>query len=425
MVGGCVRDYILGIIPKDYDITTNALPDEIANVFKDYGILRHGEKYGTIGVGFENKFYEITTFRSEGSYNDNRHPGQVKFLNNLDDDLKRRDLTINAMAMDRFLKIYDPFGGKDDLKNKIIRSCGNANERIKEDALRILRAVRFANRFKFYIDEDLFDAISLNRDLLRNISKERIFSEFSSMLLDERPSYALRLMAESGVLKVLFPDLQKTVNYDQKTPYHDKTLFDHLICVMDNCPPKLHVRLAGLFHDISKPDTFSFGEDGRGHFFDHDLLGAKRAGEILRDYRASNELIKKVEILIREHMKVHSEMTDKALRRQIKRIGRENILDLYDLMYADCVCTRIDRDGSFILKRKNRILVLLDERDMQKEKFLEINGNDLLALNFKGREIGQILSDLEAEVLDNPSLNTREKLLEIVKNKYKSGDDIG
>lgn len=425
IVGGCLRDILLGIRPNDFDITTNARPSQVKEVFREYKIFDYGIKYGTITVEYRDRLYEITTFRSEGTYSDNRRPDRVLFLDSIDEDLARRDFTINAMAMDKSYNIYDPFNGIRDLKNKIIRACGDANKRIEEDALRILRAIRFATRFKFYLDEELFDAISLNRNLLKNIARERIFSEICKIITYDNPSYGFLLMEETGILDILFPSLRKTVGFDQKTPWHDRNLFDHLLCVMDNVPNDLSLRFAAIFHDIAKPLTLKIDGDGTGHFLGHDALGATMAEDILKYYKAPKALIEKVSILIKEHMKVQEVMTDKALRRQIKRVGRENILDLYELLYADCVCTRYDQDGSFILNRKKRIEELLDEKEMKKEKFLEINGYDLIELGFHGKIIGQILKYAENLVLSDTSLNKKEILLEKIKNNFISGDRNG
>lgn len=420
IVGGCVRDKLLSIEPHDYDITTSAKPNEIKNVFSDCKTILVGEEFGTVGILLNKVLYEVTTFRIDGNYINNRKPEKVIFSDNLKEDLKRRDFTINAMAMDIDGKLYDPFFGKKDLQEKIIRAVGDPNERIKEDALRMMRAIRFAGRFDFYIEENLFDAIGQNASLLKKIAPERIFDEFSKMITSEKPSYYLLLLEESGILDVIFPELKRTVGFAQFSPYHDKTLFDHLICVMDYVRPDLSLRLAALFHDISKVDTLSIGEDGRGHFYGHEILGAELVEEILKKYRLPNKTIEKVKILILDHMKVHSEMSDKALRRQIKRVGRENVLDLYDLLIADCKATRIDRDASFIINRKNRVKELLDEKEMKTEKFLEINGNDIKSLGFsEGKIIGEILRELESLVLEDPEKNNRAYLIEYIEKNYR------
>lgn len=423
IVGGCVRDKLLGQKPNDYDITTSATPQQIKDVFYDYATIAIGEKFGTIGVVLNEVLYEITTFRIDGKYLNNRKPESVTFSHNLEDDLARRDFTINAMAMDIDGNIFDPFCGKLDLENKIIRSVGNPSDRILEDGLRIMRAIRFAGRLNFYIDEDLFEAISLHRDILRNISVERIFDEFLKMLTSTNPSTYLLLMEETGVLDIIFPEIKKTVGFAQMSPFHDKTLFDHILCVVDNVPCDISIRLAALFHDVSKVDTLTIGKDGRGHFFGHEVEGAEVAKKVLRKYKVSNKIIKKVEILILDHMKVHSKMSDKALRRQIKRVGKDNILDLYSLLIADCKCTRADRDTSFIENRRDRVLNLLNEKEMKSDKFLNIDGNDIIALGYQeGKQIGDILRQLENIVLDNPKLNNKKYLIDYIKENYKIGD---
>lgn len=423
IVGGCVRDKLLGQKPNDYDITTSATPQQIKDVFYDYATISIGEKFGTIGVVLNEVLYEITTFRIDGKYLNNRKPVSVTFSHNLEDDLARRDFTINAMAMDIDGNIFDPFCGKLDLENKIIRSVGNPSDRILEDGLRIMRAIRFAGRLNFYIDEDLFEAISLHRDILRNISVERIFDEFLKMLTSTNPSTYLLLMEETGVLDIIFPEIKRTVGFAQMSPFHDKTLFDHILCVVDNVPCDISIRLAALFHDVSKVDTLTIGEDGSGHFFGHEVEGAEVAKKVLRKYKVSNKIIKKVEILILDHMKVHSKMSDKALRRQIKRVGKDNILDLYSLLIADCKCTRADRDTSFIENRRDRVLNLLNEKEMKSDKFLNIDGNDIIALGYQeGKQIGDILRQLENIVLDNPKLNNKKYLIDYIKENYKIGD---
>lgn len=419
LVGGCVRDLYLGREPEDYDIATSATPQEIKGVFQSYKMLFHGEKYGTISVRWEGMFFEITTYRIDGTYSDCRRPTQVTFTKDLTEDLSRRDFTMNAMAMNKEGEIFDPFHGLGDLSENLLVAVGEPALRIQEDALRIMRAFRFATKFSLNMEEELFEAVTLEREKLREISVERIFQEFSKLLLCDRPSFGLRMMAETGVLHLLFPELARTIGFDQKTPYHVRTLFDHLLCVVDHVPSNLAVRLAALFHDVAKVDTLSIGEDGRGHFFGHEIQGVHVVEKVLKRFHVANQLIEKVQILISDHMKVHAEMTDKALRRQIKRVGRENILDLYDLMIGDCLCTSINRDASFIQMRKERVQMLLEENIMQKEHFLSINGEDIMQLGIpQGKMVGTILKELKEIVLDDPSKNTQEILLQYVREHY-------
>ncbi|EFI41882.1 CCA tRNA nucleotidyltransferase [Peptoniphilus sp. oral taxon 386] len=418
IVGGSLRDMLLDRIPFDFDIATDAKPYEIEEIFEDYLFYSIGKKYGTITIKYKDYIVELTTFRKEGIYENHRYPTEVFFTENIEEDLKRRDFTINAMAMDGNGNIIDLYSGISDIKSRVIRTVGNADDRICEDALRILRAIRFAGTLDFKLDCDLKDAIIKNRSLLNNISKERIASEFNKILLSEMPSKSLKLMADTKVLDIIYPKLYNTVGYNQKTPYHNKTLFEHLLCVVDNVPKNFELRLAALFHDIAKPSTLSVDKNGIGHFYGHAELGAKMAEEILRENRYSNSTIKKVSTLILYHMKVHDNMTDKALRRQIRKVGAENILELYELMIADRFCTMTNRDTKFLLDRKNRITELLKE-STSKEKFLAVNGRDIMTLGFKeGKIIGEILEYITEVVLDDPSLNNREELEKIIIEKY-------
>lgn len=422
VVGGSVRDYMLFKEPHDFDIATSARPEEIEELFKEHSLSDIGKKYGTIVIRVGIYDVEITTFRLESDYEKNRKPKSVIFTDKLEEDLKRRDFTINAMAMNSKGEIIDLFNGKDDLNKKIIRTVGSAKCRIEEDALRILRAIRFAGSFDFKIEEELYSEIIKNRNLIKNLSPERIKSEIDKMLLLDIPSKSFKIMADTKVLEIVFPELYKTVDYDQMTPYHEKTLFDHILCVVDNVPKKLSIRYAALFHDIEKPKTLSIDSYGIGHFYGHDDLGAIRAEGILKEYNSSNELINSVKSLVKEHMKAPEDtMTDKALRRLIKRVGKDNVLDLLDLMIADRICTTNGRDFEFLIKRQNRIKELLNEDVIIKEKFLKIDGNDLIKLGFnEGKLIGEILSYLEEIVLDDPSLNEKEILLNVVLEKYRS-----
>lgn len=415
MVGGCVRDLLLGKEPDDYDITTNALPDEIIEVFKGYKTLSLGKRYGTITVIFEDETFEITTYRTEQGYSDSRHPDKVMFSNRIEEDLTRRDLTINAMAMDK--DIIDLHGGRDDLKNKIIRAVGNPDERFKEDALRMVRAIRFATVLDFQIEECTFNSILENSRLLKNVAPERLKPEMNKILLSDSPSRGLELLARTKALKYILEELYDCVGFEQRTKYHDKTVFEHIKCVVDSTEVNLKQRMAAMLHDVAKPKTFSLDENGQGHFYGHDEVGAEIAEKALRKFGYSKNFIKQVQTLIYEHMKVHEEMTDRALRRQIRRVGVENILDLYSLMLADRMCTIADRDMDFLLNRRDRIKQLLKE-DTVKEKFLCLNGNDIKELGYsEGRKIGEILRYLEEIVLDKPELNKKEYLIEILKNR--------
>lgn len=419
VVGGAVRDEVMGKKPHDYDLTTPLLPEEILDLFPDYTTFREGEKFGTIGVMTSEGPVEITTFRIDGDYEDGRKPEGVTFTPNLIDDLKRRDFTVNAMAYSKEEGIVDPFDGRGDLKRGILKAVGDPEERLREDALRILRAFRFSGQLNLAMEEDLLAAISAEKERLRLLSKERIADEMGKILLLEKPSKVLYAMESTGVLAILFPELMATVGYDQRNPHHDKTLFDHILCVVDHAPRKLPVRYAALFHDVEKPNTLTVDEKGVGHFFGHDEKGAETAGRILKNLKETKALQEEVGILIKEHMKVHDVMTDRALRRQIRRVGEDYILDLYDLMAADMACTYGARDISLLTERKQRIRELM-EAGVPTKRDLAVSGKDLIALGIEpGPFMGKILREMEEMLLDNPEVNDKDYWLDYAKRRYE------
>lgn len=419
VVGGAVRDEVMGKKPHDYDLTTPLLPEEILDLFPDYTTFREGEKFGTIGVMTGEGPVEITTFRIDGDYEDGRKPEEVTFTPNLIDDLKRRDFTVNAMAYSKEEGIVDPFDGRGDLKRGVLKAVGDPEERLREDALRILRAFRFSGQLNLAMEEDLLSAITSEKERLRLLSKERIADEMGKILLLEKPSKVLYAMESTGVLAILFPELMSTVGYDQRNPYHDKTLFDHILCVVDHAPRKLPVRYAALFHDVEKPNTLTVDEKGVGHFFGHDERGAETARKILKNLKETKALQEEVGILIKEHMKVHDVMTDKALRRQIRRVGEDYILDLYDLMAADMACTYGARDISLLAERKQRIRELM-KAGVPTKRDLAVSGKDLIKLGIEpGPFMGKILREMEEMLLDNPQVNDKDYWLDYAKRRQE------
>ncbi|MDO5038002.1 MAG: CCA tRNA nucleotidyltransferase [Tissierellia bacterium] len=413
LVGGSVRDSLLGLEVHDYDLATNLEPDQVEELFFNYPLYKVGKKFGTLGIVSPQGLVEVTTYREDGAYEGHRKPKEVTFSKSLEEDLRRRDFTINAMAYHPQRGLVDLFDGRGDLEKRILRTVGDPNRRFREDGLRILRGLRFMGQLDFRIDHRTQEAMKNNRDLIDYLSRERIRDEVFKILVQDKPSRVLYKMLDLGILEKILPSLMATVGFDQKTPYHDKTLFDHILCVVDRTPRKLNVRLAALFHDIEKPATLSIDQKtGRAHFFGHDSLGAQRAEEILRAYRASKKDIDSVKALISDHMKVHQEMSDRALRRQIRRVGEDNVLDLYDLMLADMACTVPGRDQTFLLERKKRIEDLLAQ-GLPDQKSLKINGRDLMDLGLEeGPQIGQVLRALEEELLDDPDKNKRDYLLD-------------
>ena len=418
VVGGCVRDILLNVEPSDFDVTTSATTDEMEELFSDCKLVTLGREYGTIGILHSGEMVEATTFRSDGAYLDGRHPSYVEFSRRLYDDLNRRDFTINAMAMDIEGNIVDEFGGLLDLQNKVIKAVGDPLERFEEDKLRMLRAVRFATTLEFEIEENTLNAIKNTAEKLHEVSVERIQMEINKILLSDTPKRGMELLLETGLLKEILPEIMRTVDYDQMSPYHHKSLFKHIICVVDRVPKKLHLRLAALFHDISKVDTLSIDEDGVGHFYGHDLLGAKVSTIVLKRLKYDNKTIEAVNLLIENHMKAHDVLSRKAVKRQINRVGENLIYDLLDLMISDVKCTREGRDVSFLEDRKLEVTDILNSSEPINEQGLKINGHDLIQIGYnEGRELGRVLGELTEIVLDDPTMNDRDKLIEIAKNR--------
>ena len=415
-VGGAVRDMILGYSINDYDITTLATPDEIRETLHMYKTIDIGGSLGTVLARTENFSVDITPFRIEGEYKNYRKPEEVIFSKDVRDDIKRRDFTINAILYNG--EFIDYVGGIEDLKNKIIRAIGDSEERIREDALRILRAVRFASKYDFEIEEGLRSAIISNVSLLKNISYERIRDEFVKILLDKNVKLGINLLKELHILDIILPEIVETYDYDQNSKYHENNLYDHIVNVVGYSPEVLEIRLAALLHDLGKPSTFSMGEDGVAHYYGHEVESSEIARNVLRRFKFSNEIIKNVRILIENHMTFQSVMTDRALRRQIRKVGSDNILNLYDLMVADRLGTMKSRSADDIFKRRDRVVELLKE-PTSKPKFLNFGGSDLIEMGFTpGPEFKKILNELTELVLDDPSLNTNEKLRQIVERNY-------
>lgn len=419
IVGGSVRDLILGKVPHDYDVTSNAKPDEIQEIFKDFKTISVGKEFGTIVVTQKEGNIEVTTYRIEGKYLDGRRPSEVKFSNKIEEDLSRRDLTINSMAYNKLQGLIDPFNGKKDLDLKIIRTVGNPKERFDEDHLRILRGVRFASQLEFKIEDESYKVFKEMSHLLSNISAERIKEELFKILLSKKPSYGIRLMNELAILDTILPELKPTVGFEQQNPYHDKNVFDHTLCVVDGVSEIIELRLAALFHDIGKPHTFTIDKKGIGHFYHHDDLGVDITKTILTRLKCSNDLIKGVLLLIDDHMTKSRDMKDKGLKRLISRVGEDRIFHLMELQKVDRMCTNPLADVDFFEDRIIDITRILDNHEAYEKNHLAIDGYDIINLGYgQGEIIGNILDYLMEKVISNPEFNTKEKLIELVNNKY-------
>ncbi len=417
VVGGCVRDALRGVDPHDWDVATSATPDEIQKVFRHSLYLN---RFGTVVVRQGDHEIEVTTYRIEADYADHRHPTAVAFTDSLHEDLSRRDFTMNAMAWRPGIggkpgELVDPFGGQRDLEARVVRAVGEPRERFAEDALRMLRAVRFATRLGFAIDPRTADAIRDSAALATNLSGERIQQEISKMLEAPKPSEAFRLLSDLGLLQVICPELE-----DAKGTPQDKAVaqnvFEHSLATLDATPADdLVLRLAGLFHDIGKPATFA-----DGHFHQHEFVGEAKARDILRRWRFDKETVTRVTHLVRNHMFWYqSEWTPSAVRRFVRKVGLENIPALFALRKADNI-------GSGARSPRMYALEALWER-VQEEiraasafslKDLAIDGNDVMAeLGIPpGPRVGRILDELFERVTDDPKLNTRERLLELTRD---------
>jgi len=417
LVGGCVRDNIIGKKPYDYDVATNATPKEIETIFRDFKIVDIGKKFGTITVVMKEGQVEVTTFRSEDKYIKGRKPMDVKYISNLIEDLKRRDFTINAIAYNPKVGFIDPFNGINDLKLRTIRCVGDPNERLREDYLRILRAVRFATQLGFTIDVQTANACAKFSSKLKDISKERIRDEFIKILLSDKPSYGIRLMKDLGILQVILPEMIPAIGFDQRNPHHDLTVFEHTLEVLDNAPKVLEVRLAALFHDIGKPYTFKLDENGIGHFYGHEKISVDITKEVLTRLHFSNDLIKNSLVLINEHMNYSKDLNKKYVKRQLQRIGYDNLNNLIDLQIADKLSKKGDKDLSYFEEKRRILREIVEEPYLRNH--LTINGDDLKALGIQeGPLLGEILDYLLEVVIENPKKNNRTDLLEIVKRKY-------
>ena len=414
IVGGCLRDILLGRKSQDIDITTDALPKEIIDVFKDsYKVIETGVKYGTVTVIIEASPIEITTFRSEQDYIDGRRPQNISFEKDIKADLSRRDFTVNAMAYNDKDGLIDLFGAKKDLEDKIIRCVGNPRQRFKEDKLRMLRAVRFATTLDFKIEDETFKAIKEYSQYLNEISIERINAELSKMLLVQRPSQAIILLKKTGLLKNILPVIDDMYGFSQQNPYHEKDLFFHTMDVLDNVRADLILRLAALFHDSGKLYTNTVDENNIGHFYGHSELSFDISRDNLKRLRYSNNIIELVALLCKKHMIDTRNITKKGIRKLISLFGKDYIYYLIELQRADSASTTLGGDDTL----KNKVDEVLAEEDIFSLKDMDIDGNDVKNLGYKGKEIGNILKYLFDKVMENPKINEKTKLLEIIKRE--------
>src|SRR3989344_528721 len=430
-VGGCARDFLLWREPKDWDIATNAKPEEIQKVFpKSF----YENKFGTVTVLADKMEIQITTYRVDEKYSDKRHPDSVKFTASLKEDLARRDFTINAMALDletynmkheteenrsfKFqassFKIIDPFGGQEDLKNKIIRAVGNPKQRFSEDALRLLRAVRFASQLNFLIDKETLEAIKEMNKEISLISGERVKDEFVKIIMSDRAADGVELLRETGILSIILPELMEGYGIGQNK-HHIYTVYEHnLRALRYSAENKLSfvVRLASLLHDVGKPRS-KRGDGPDSTFYSHDVIGAKMTEKIMRRLKFPNEEIRKISLLVRYHLFYYNvdEVTPSSVRRLIKNVGLENMDDLINVRIADRIGSGVPKAEPYKL-RHFRYIVDKVSKDPISVKMMKIDGNDVMKILdiAPGPKVGIILNALLSEVLDNPEKNNDEYL---------------
>jgi poly(A) polymerase/tRNA nucleotidyltransferase (CCA-adding enzyme) len=436
LVGGCARDLFLGRKPKDWDITTNAKPEQIQALFPK---TVYENNFGTVAVVNEQtedetlKIVEITPYRSEGSYSDGRHPDIITFGNDLKDDLRRRDFTINSIAInlsgEAIKDVIDPYEGIKDIKDKIIRTVGDPLERFSEDYLRMMRAIRLSAELDFKIDLGTLKSINNLSESIKHISIERVRDEFTKIIMSTNPKYGIESLQNSGLLKHIVPELEAGIGVEQNQA-HAFDVWEHLLRSLQHSADKnwsLEIRLSALFHDISKPKTRGFSHETHQYtFYGHELIGSRETRKILERMRFSRVTIEKVVKLVRWHMFFSDteQLTLSAVRRMINNVGRENIWDLVNLRICDRIGTGRPKENPYRL-RKYKSMIEEALRDPISAKMLAVKGEDIISSTGikAGPKIGFILHALLEDVLDDPKLNTKEFLIKKAIELAKLSDE--
>lgn len=412
-VGGCVRDVLLGRTPQDWDITTSARPQQVKKLFSH--TVDTGIQHGTVTVLYGRTGYEVTTYRIDGEYEDARHPREVTFTPDLLEDLKRRDFTINAMAYNEAHGLVDAFCGASDLKEGIVRCVGNPLDRFTEDALRMLRAVRFAAQLGFSIEEETKEAIRLKAPSIAKVSAERIQAELVKLLLSDHPQ-EIRTAYELSLTAVFLPEFDRMMETPQRNKHHQYNVGEHTVQTLCHIRADKVLRLTMLFHDVAKPQCVTTDEDGQNHFKGHPEQGEELTRKILRRLKFDNDTIRKVCKLVRYHDDRPS-ITEKSIRRAVSRIGVEQFPALFEVKRADTLAQSVYRRAEkmvYIEDYENLYYKILSENQCLQKKDLKINGQDLIALGMStGKEIGKVLDQIFEEVLEHPEWNQQEKLIEL------------
>lgn len=414
-VGGCVRDSLLGKVPHDWDICTNALPDQMKQVFLGYRVLDTGLKHGTLTVVLEKSNYEITTYRKDGDYSDHRHPDSVEFVNDLYEDLSRRDFTMNAMAANINGEIIDYFNGQHDLFSRTIVCVGDPEERFQEDALRILRAMRFSTRYGFGMERKTADAMHNKKDLLKLIAAERIGSEFVQIFNGENTRWLLEKFTD--IFEVIVPEISPAIGFQQNNPHHCYDVWEHTTRAVGEGCAELPVKLALLYHDLGKPHTYSVDENGVGHFYGHAAVSAQLAEKSMRNLRLESKLIADVVELVSSHDRV-IEPRKNVIRRCLNKFGVHQFMNLVFMQCADKSAQKLDLgQRGYEVSKVSQIFHMVQEIKQDQDCFslkdLAVNGKDLIAIGYQpGKIIGVTLNKLLDLVMDDKIKNDREILLE-------------
>ncbi len=410
-VGGCVRDSVLGRIPDDWDITTSATPEEVKEIF--FRTIDTGIAHGTVTVMLEREGFEVTTYRIDGEYEDGRHPKSVSFTRSLVEDLKRRDFTVNAMAYNDVSGIVDEFGGIEDLKRGIIRCVGNAEDRFREDALRILRAVRFSAQLGFQIEEKTRQAVQKLAANLEHISAERIQVELVKLLVSKNPDRLL-MAYETGITKVILPEFDKMMECPQNNPHHLYNVGEHTIKAVEQIENSKALRLAMLFHDVAKPDTRTTDEKGVDHFYGHPDFSVEIARQILKRLRFDNDTMNKVCLLIKYH-DTDIDSRKKAVRRAMNKVGEDSFLELLKVKRADTMAQSEYKRAEKLLNIETVEKLyheILQDKECVSLKTLAVTGQDLIDNGIKpGKQMGVILNTLLLDVIEEPKHNNYPYLI--------------
>ena len=419
LIGGSVRDFVMGLPIGDIDITTNATPNQVKQVFADFRVIETGIKHGTVTVLINNEPLEITTYRSEGTYSDNRHPDSVVFSTSLADDVVRRDFTMNGIAFDFDNGFCDLVGGIDDIKNGVIRCIGNAETRFNEDALRILRAIRFSAVLGFEIAEETKIAIHKCRELLKNISAERIRDEFVKLICGKNAYNVLQEF--SDVIAVFIPEIRECIGFEQKNRHHCFDVYTHTLKAVEKSSQNSIIRLALFFHDIGKPSVAHFDEKGEQHYYSHPKKSAEMTEKIITRLRFDNDTKNKVITLVKMHDSpiLVNDMTKpdrKRLKKIMSQIGVDLIFDLIEIKYCDNSAQNPEyfRGEDFYKDAREIVNEIISGNECFSIKHLAINGNDLIALGYKGKKIGEILEKTLTAIVDGKVENKKETLLKFI-----------